>query len=136
MFAVNTDGSGFTNLHTFAGYPSDGASPTAGLILSGSTLYGTASAGGSSRNGTVFAVNVNGTAFTNLYSFTALSATTYQVGTNTNQGRINRVLRVRTRNSRILPHKDMVLFSTSATSPVFSKPTPAAILRLRMNYFR
>src|SRR5439155_1221025 len=58
VFAVNTDGTGFRNLHSFAAtsgsFPygnSGGASPFAGLILSGSTLYGTASAGGSSGSG-------------------------------------------------------------------------------------
>ena len=50
---------------------SDGANPFAGLILSGNTLYGTAEGGGSSGNGTVFAVNTDGTGFTNLHSFTA-----------------------------------------------------------------
>jgi uncharacterized repeat protein (TIGR03803 family) len=79
VFAINTDGTGFTNLHSFSAKAtnslgsytnSDGYSPTASLILSGKTLYGTASAGGSSGKGTVFAVNTNGTGFTNLYSFT------------------------------------------------------------------
>ena len=51
---------------------SDGANPYAGLILSGNTLYGTACGGGSSGNGTVFAVNTDGTGFTNLHSFTHL----------------------------------------------------------------
>src|SRR6266576_2361557 len=37
VFAVNTDGSGFTNLHRFT----DSASLSAGLILSGNRLYGT-----------------------------------------------------------------------------------------------
>src|SRR5438874_11432895 len=66
VFTVNTDGSGFTNLHTFT----DGASLSVGLILSGNTLYGTTS-GGSSSNGTVFRVNTDGTGFTNLHNFTA-----------------------------------------------------------------
>jgi uncharacterized repeat protein (TIGR03803 family) len=68
-FAINTDGTGFTNLHNFSGWPSDGASPQAGLILSGNTLYGTASSGGFYYNGSVFGVNTDGTGFTNLYSF-------------------------------------------------------------------
>ena len=51
---------------------SDGSYPYAGLILSGNTLYGTTIDGGSSGNGTVFAVNTDGTGFTNLHSFTAL----------------------------------------------------------------
>ena len=75
---VNINGTGFTNLHSFAAgsgsFPnvtnSDGAYPYAGLILSGNTLYGTAVYGGSAGYGTVFAVNTNGTGFTNLYSFT------------------------------------------------------------------
>jgi uncharacterized repeat protein (TIGR03803 family) len=79
VFAVNTNGTGFTNLHSFtalgtnssgAWTNSDGANPQAGLILSSNTLYGTASAGGSSGNGTVFAINTDGTGFAVLHSFT------------------------------------------------------------------
>jgi uncharacterized repeat protein (TIGR03803 family) len=70
VFAVNTNGTRFTTVYSFTD-GNDGAGPQAGLILSGNTLYGTASQGGSSGNGTVFAVNTNGTSFTNLYSFTA-----------------------------------------------------------------
>ncbi len=77
VFALKTDGSGFTNLHTFTltdtniGANSDGAFPIVGLVLSGNTLYGTALFGGSAGNGTIFALNTNGAAFTNLYNFTA-----------------------------------------------------------------
>src|SRR5438045_296705 len=60
----------FTNVHNFTG-GSGGYEPSAGLILSGNTLYGTAAAGGSSSRGTVFALNTDGTGFTNLHSFTA-----------------------------------------------------------------
>jgi uncharacterized repeat protein (TIGR03803 family) len=79
VFAVNTDGTGLTNIYNFTqpadDYPapstnSDGANPVAGLILSGNTLYGTAKYGGSSGYGTVFAVNKDGAGFTTLYSFT------------------------------------------------------------------
>jgi uncharacterized repeat protein (TIGR03803 family) len=87
VFAINTDGTDFTNLHSFAAVPgsypytnSDGAYPYAGLILSGNTLYGTAADGGISGQGTVFALNTDGTGFTNLYTFTALS--TPYTGTN------------------------------------------------------
>jgi len=69
IFAVNTDGSGFTNLYSFTG-GSDGANPNASLILSGDTLYGTASQGDVDNNGTVFAINTDGSGFTNLYNFT------------------------------------------------------------------
>ncbi len=76
VFAVNTDGTGFTTLHSFTAVGpnqnnSDGAYPEAGLVLSGNTLYGTAWQGGSSGYGTVFAINTDGTGFTNLHSFTA-----------------------------------------------------------------
>src|SRR6266699_5714383 len=77
VFAMNTNGMGFTILHSFpkpsGPYPptnSDGAYPFPELILSGNTLYGTTYGGGSSGYGTVFAVNTNGTSFTNLYNFT------------------------------------------------------------------
>ena len=81
VFAVNTDGTGFTNLHSFTG-GSDGGSPAAGLISSGNTLYGTAGRGGNSGYGTVFAVNTNGTDFTNLYSFTVGSGNIFSSYTN------------------------------------------------------
>jgi uncharacterized repeat protein (TIGR03803 family) len=76
VFRVNTDGTGFTNLHNFTAFPfdtlwptnSDGASPYAGLVLWGNTLYGTTSQGGSSGGGTVFAVSADGTGFTNLHT--------------------------------------------------------------------
>jgi uncharacterized repeat protein (TIGR03803 family) len=76
VFAVNTDGTSFTNLHTFTG-SSDGAEPLAGLILLGNTLYGTTARAGTGNSGTVFAVNTDGTGFTNLYSFTATSGYPY-----------------------------------------------------------
>jgi len=69
VFAITTNGSGFNTLYSFTD-GNDGAVPQAGLILAGNMLYGTASQGGSSGNGTIFAVNTNGTGFTNLYTFT------------------------------------------------------------------
>jgi uncharacterized repeat protein (TIGR03803 family) len=61
----------FTTLHSFSG--TDGANPVGGLLLSGISLYGTTEHGGASGNGSIFKVNVDGTGFTNLYSFTAAS---------------------------------------------------------------
>src|SRR5207253_3736590 len=84
VFAINTDGTGFTNLHNFTATPpypnntnSDGASPYAGLIVSGNTLYGTASYGGNSGVGTVFAINTDGAGFTNLHNFTTTDPNGY-----------------------------------------------------------
>src|SRR5262249_98848 len=62
VFAVNTDGTGFTVLHSFAplsnGTNNDGAYPYGDLILSGNTLYGPALRGGSGGNGTIFSVEL------------------------------------------------------------------------------
>lgn len=69
VFRVNTDGTCFTTLHIFTG-GNNGANPYAGLTLSGNTLYGTANQGGNSGYGVVFAVNTDGSGYTNLYSFT------------------------------------------------------------------
>lgn len=40
IFKLNTDGTGYTNLHHFAGGASDGGNPRGSLTLSGSTFYG------------------------------------------------------------------------------------------------
>jgi uncharacterized repeat protein (TIGR03803 family) len=71
VFRVNTDGTSFTNLHSFAdpATPYDGVQPVAGLVLSGSTLYGTTDQGGTNGHGTVFAVNINGSNYMILHSF-------------------------------------------------------------------
>jgi uncharacterized repeat protein (TIGR03803 family) len=102
VFKVNTDGTGFTNLHSFTalvgtngidtgftgfggtGTNSEGAEPNGSLILSGGILYGTAFEGGSAGNGTVFAINTDGTGFTNLHNFTATSGSSgiYRFGSN------------------------------------------------------
>jgi uncharacterized repeat protein (TIGR03803 family) len=70
VFALNTDGTGFTALYAFTG-GADGGVPLAGLIEgSDSRLYGTASSGGTGGNGTVFSMNTEGTGFATLHSFT------------------------------------------------------------------
>lgn len=79
LFRVKTDGTGFTNLHHFTATPldgitnSDGAAPSGGLLLSGSTLYGMTSWGGRFGYGTIFAINIDGTDFRTLYEFTAVA---------------------------------------------------------------
>src|SRR5437763_967785 len=74
----------FTTLHSFTATApggtcanSDGAHPEGRLVLSGNTLYGTAFEGGISGAGTMFAINTNGTGYTNLHSFTASSYPNY-----------------------------------------------------------
>lgn len=66
LFAINANGTGFTNLFSFN--LSDGGFPEGGLLLSGSMLYGTTSQS-ETGYGTVFAINTNSTGFTNLYNF-------------------------------------------------------------------
>jgi uncharacterized repeat protein (TIGR03803 family) len=58
-----------TNLHSFAGRPSDGRNPSAGLVQgTDSNFYGTTSDGGANGDGTVFQISPSGS-YTNLYSF-------------------------------------------------------------------
>jgi uncharacterized repeat protein (TIGR03803 family) len=85
IFSTGTNGLTIGNLHTFTatdpntGINSDGANPSAGLVLSGATLFGTASAGGQSGSGALFSVGTNGGNFKVLHHFTVLDAAT---GTN------------------------------------------------------
>lgn len=79
IFAVNTNGTGFTVLHTFSplvyddapGYNTnrDGGNPVAGLILFKQTLFGTTTAGGTNGGGTIFYVSTNGGNLTVLHHF-------------------------------------------------------------------
>jgi uncharacterized repeat protein (TIGR03803 family) len=69
VFSVNILGGFFTNLHNFTCDGSDGHTPHGALILSGNILYGTAYLGGTNDDGTVFAVNTNGTGFKILHCF-------------------------------------------------------------------
>ncbi len=68
VFAINTDGQDFTNIHNFD-FPTNGSGPLAALVLSGDTLYGTTRAGGTNGLGTVFAIRTNGTGFGLLHQF-------------------------------------------------------------------
>jgi uncharacterized repeat protein (TIGR03803 family) len=64
----------FTVLHSFAGYPSDGAGPFAGLILDAAgNLYGATETGGASNDGVVFKVDTTGTE-TVLHNFGGIPA--------------------------------------------------------------
>jgi uncharacterized repeat protein (TIGR03803 family) len=55
VFKLKTDGTGYTILHFFAGYPNDGAAPAGAVIPDAAdNLYGTTYEGGSFGYGTVF----------------------------------------------------------------------------------
>jgi uncharacterized repeat protein (TIGR03803 family) len=90
IYKGNTDGTLFTNLYHFTNGTgaysgpytnADGAYPYAGLTLIGNVLYGTATRGGTAGMGTVFRINIDGTAFTNLHSFTGANDGRYPYGT-------------------------------------------------------
>src|SRR5690242_13817955 len=69
MVAGRVTAQTFTTMHSFVGYPTDGDYPRGTLLLSGSTLYGTTEYGGDLGNGTVFAINTNGSGYALLFSF-------------------------------------------------------------------
>jgi uncharacterized repeat protein (TIGR03803 family) len=86
VFRISPGGS-LTNLHSFAGYPTDGAEPQAGLIqASDGSFYGTTPTGGASNAGTfgvgagtVFRITADGD-LTNLHSFAFSDGTNPKAG--------------------------------------------------------
>ena len=67
VFEINTNASGFANIYSFstANYYSksvltnaEGGYQSAGLVLSGSTAYGAAAAGGTNGNGTIYRLQI------------------------------------------------------------------------------
>jgi uncharacterized repeat protein (TIGR03803 family) len=69
IFRINTDGSGYTNLHSFGSVADEGSYPYGSLTLVGSTLYGLTYAGGISNSGAIFRIKTDGSGYTNLHSF-------------------------------------------------------------------
>src|SRR5947207_3407240 len=68
--AHRAEGQAFTNLHSLAF--TNGVNPVTSLILSGNTLFGTTrtyGGGTGGGSGSVFRMNVDGSAFTNLHTF-------------------------------------------------------------------
>ncbi len=72
VFSINTDGTSFTNLHSFAG-GLDGANPSGTLLLLGDTLYGMTSTFPGPLPVTLFKINTDGTGFATLHAFTNLA---------------------------------------------------------------
>ena len=71
LYAVQPDGTGFTDLHDFK--KADASDPHGRIVLAGGVLYGIAGAGGSSNFGAVYAYQLtappSGSAFTVLHTF-------------------------------------------------------------------
>ncbi len=71
IYTLGTDGSGYTLLHEFASGAGDGRNASNPMILDGTTLYGTTVSGGLSNVGVVFAMQTNGSGYTNLHEFSS-----------------------------------------------------------------
>ena len=81
LFSITTAGTGYQVVRSFLGGPTDGQNPSNGALTSvGSTLYGTTDLGGSSNEGTVFAINTAGTGFHSIHSFSARCGQTPNAG--------------------------------------------------------
>ena len=68
VFRTDTNGAGYTVLHTFTNTP-DGMNPNACLVLNAGTLYGTTINGGLYTNGTIFKLATNGQNYSVIYNF-------------------------------------------------------------------
>jgi len=73
IYRVNTDGSNFSILRRLGSVAGDGTVPFSGMLLSGSTLYGTTAGGGTSDRGVVYKINTNGSGYQNLHLFGGLT---------------------------------------------------------------
>ena len=82
IFSIQTNGTGYTDLHDFAGGASDGASPFNDLIIIGNTLYGMTTYGGPNSNtGVMFSISTSGGPITILHTFgNGLSDGVYPMG--------------------------------------------------------
>ncbi len=69
VFKINTDGTGFALLHSFAGGTEDGRNPMGSLVQLGSTLFGMTQMGGDDGQGTIFKVETDGSGFALLHEF-------------------------------------------------------------------
>jgi uncharacterized repeat protein (TIGR03803 family) len=70
IFTIDTNGNGFRVIHNFSPLGGNGPGwPAGSLTLSGSTLYGTTTVGGTSGNGAIFSIDTNGSSFTVLHEF-------------------------------------------------------------------
>jgi uncharacterized repeat protein (TIGR03803 family) len=69
LFKVDTDGTSFTNLWSFANASDDGDTPYGDLTLYNGKLYGMTYWGGTSNKGVIYEIETDGSNFTVIYSF-------------------------------------------------------------------
>jgi uncharacterized repeat protein (TIGR03803 family) len=70
IFSMNLDGSDFTLLHSFSLGTADGSGPVGALTTDGTRLFGTTPNGGTGGDGVVFEMNLDGSGYTILQTFT------------------------------------------------------------------
>jgi uncharacterized repeat protein (TIGR03803 family) len=70
VFAITTNASAYSILHSFSANASEGKIPEGEVAMAGNTLYGT-TLGGGTASGTIYSVNTDGTSFTTLYTFSS-----------------------------------------------------------------
>jgi len=87
VFSIQKDGNGYAILYNFQGRGGDGLSPGAGLVEgSDGALYGTTSHGGTGLGGTVFRLNMDGTGYGILRSFSDAGDDSYEPDTELVEG--------------------------------------------------
>jgi uncharacterized repeat protein (TIGR03803 family) len=70
LFSIDPNGNNYTKVHVFDFGPTT-ATYNLGLVTDGSVFYGATGAGGPSNDGTLYALNVDGSNFHLLHTFTA-----------------------------------------------------------------
>jgi len=76
IYSMGTSGGTLKTLFTFTG-GSEGNEPFGGLVLSGSTLYGTTYFGGANNNGLIFSFNLPTATYQDIYDFSAFPFKTF-----------------------------------------------------------
>jgi len=74
IFSIQTDGSGFALLYSFAPFNDGGPVEPGGgndLVLVGNQFYAMTPLGGSNQKGAIFRINTDGSGFASMHSFTA-----------------------------------------------------------------
>lgn len=71
VFRMESNGNGFTLLHTFGDGAGNGREPFGSLVLDGGTLFGMTKTGGVYGGGTIFRICADGSNFSLLHSFAA-----------------------------------------------------------------
>jgi uncharacterized repeat protein (TIGR03803 family) len=86
LFRINTDGTGYTNLHNFGSDNVDGSCPEDSLVLVGTTLYGMTYQGGYGVGGVIFKIDLDGSGYALLRHFDQYGGGMYPIGSLTLSG--------------------------------------------------